>query len=383
MNKTNQKVYIVSSLASSLINFRLDLINKFISYGYTVVCVAPNHDVDVVTKLNKMGVVFLHIPFNRNGISLLSDFSLVASLYAEFKREKPSVVLNYTIKPLIYGSIAARFASVPNIISLVTGLGQAFSSASSISDHLIKFLARKLYALGLKSSTKVFFQNNDDRNKILDLKYIGLDKADITNGSGVNLNTFPYSKVNVKNISFLMVARLLKEKGVLDYIAAAKLIKAQYPDVVFNLVGPIDGCKSIDISFIEENNNSGVICYHGKQDNVLTYLQSCSIFVLPSYYPEGIPRSILEALSVGRGVITTNSVGCKETVVDGENGFLIPPKAPLVLADKMKSIIDDPSLIEKFSKSSFELAKSRFDVVHVNNYIFEKSCIERKNEENI
>ncbi|WP_179287526.1 glycosyltransferase family 4 protein [Paraferrimonas haliotis] len=383
MSKSKVRVYIVSSFASSLVNFRIDLINKFTRYGYKVFCIAPDFDENVVSKLKELNVEFIQIPFKRNGLSLFEDIGLLFKLYKEFKRHEPPIVVSYTIKPLVYGSIAARLAKVDSRVSLVTGLGQAFTPKASFVDQIIKSFARNLYRLGLTCSTNVFFQNNDDKRKLIELGYVSSDKAYVTNGSGVNLKRFALHKVKAEPVRFLMVARLLKAKGVLDYIKAAELVKKEYEDVRFDLVGPVDETGGIDMSIIESAIRRGIISYYGFQRDIVPFLERCSIFVLPSYYPEGVPRSILEALSIGRGVITTNSVGCKETVIDGENGFLITPKKPNELSQKMKMIINDLSLVESFSRASRCLAIDKFDVNKVNDYIFRKANIECLNEKSV
>ena len=369
------KVILISSFSPSLINFRGDLINDFLAKGYDVLCIGPDENTDVISSLNSIGVRYKRIAFKRNGVSVLSDLILLFKLIYIFKTEKPDVVLSYTIKPLIYGSISAYFTNVKTRISLVTGLGYSFAqSEGNRTDTLLKTISKFLYKLGVRSSTHVLFQNPDDRNLLLKLKFVSEGNSVVTNGSGINLEKFCSSSLPpILPVRFLMISRLIKEKGVLYFIDAAKLLKEKYlTQVEFDLVGWSDNEKnSISSEYINEVASGGIVNFHGKLNDVRSVINDCSVFVLPSYYPEGTPRTILEAMSMGRAIITTDSVGCRETVINEYNGFLIEPKNTQDLISKMELFISHTDSIRSMGESSLSLAAEKFDVSKVNKSIFD------------
>jgi len=314
---------------------------------------------------------------SRTGLNPLKDFTTLVFLFNFFRKEKPDIVLSYAIKPVIYGSIAARLARVGAIFSIITGLGHAFISRG-VKGWVLSNIATKLYKVALLGNRKIFFQNPDDQAFYLEKKIINhVDQTQIINGSGVDLNHF-YQKPFPETFSFLLVARLLKEKGIYEYVEAARRVKIKFPNVEFKLVGFLDHNPSvISESDLKEWQKEGIIKFLGRSENVVEELQECSVFVLPSYR-EGTPRTVLEAMAVGRPIITTDVPGCRETTITGYNGFLVKAKDIGSLQKAMEKLIENSTLLSEMGARSRQLAEEKYDVHKVNRIIIdtlEKSII--------
>jgi len=363
-------ILIISSYGSSLINFRLNLIKDILSKGYKVSVAAPSNHFsnDEQKKLKDLGVKINKFFLSRIGYNLLKDIRTIYEIYRVIKNSKPDIIISYTSKPIIYTGIILKF--FPKIIyyPLITGLGTPFTEIVSIKKNIFKCLISQLYKFALKSSYKVIFQNKDDLSLFLKLKIVRQKKKlFIVNGSGVDLNDYPLSILPSKPV-FLMVARLLVFKGIREYAEAAKIVKSSYPNVTFQLAGGLDQSPScISSSELKYYINQGNIEYLGEIKSAQSILKSCKFYVLPSYYREGIPRSTLEALSTGRPVITSDSPGCRETVIHEKNGLLIPVKNVEALANAMIRLLEEKEeVIQNMAKQSFLIAKNKFDVKKVN-----------------
>jgi len=363
-------ILIISSYGSSLINFRLNLIKDILSKGYKVSVAAPSNHFsnDEQKKLKDLGVKINKFFLSRIGYNLLKDIRTIYEIYRVIKNSKPDIIISYTSKPIIYTGIILKF--FPKIIyyPLITGLGTPFTEIVSIKKNIFKCLISQLYTFALKSSYKVIFQNKDDLSLFLKLKIVRQKKKlFIVNGSGVDLNDYPLSILPSKPV-FLMVARLLVFKGIREYAEAAKIVKSSYPNVTFQLAGGLDQSPScISSSELKYYINQGNIEYLGEIKSAHSILKSCKFYVLPSYYREGIPRSTLEALSTGRPVITSDSPGCRETVIHEKNGLLIPVKNVEALANAMIRLLEEKEeVIQNMAKQSFLIAKNKFDVKKVN-----------------
>jgi glycosyltransferase involved in cell wall biosynthesis len=278
---------------------------------------------------------------------------------------RPDVVIPYTIKPVVWGTLAARSTGVKRVVPLVTGLGYAFTGGSELRRQLARRAAGVLYRLVLGRANTVLFQNNDDLALFRQLRLLPVGvPAAVVNGSGVDLGYYAVAPLP-EVPSFLMIARLLGDKGIREYAAAAKAIKAKYPDVPLRLVGYLDDSKdSIDQAELDTIVASGVE-FLGRLDDVRPTIAESSVYVLPSYR-EGTPRSVLEAMAMARAIVTTDAPGCRETVVDGENGFLVPPRDPGALAKAMERFIADPLLARRMGEASRRLAETKYDVRAVN-----------------
>lgn len=363
------KVIVFGSFADSLINFRGHLLRTLVEKGHAVTACAPDASADIQAELAGMGVKYHDVILNRSGLNPLSDIRTFLMLIIMFREMKPDVLLSYTIKPVIYGSIAARLAGVPAIYSMITGLGYAFASGNG-KKKWVTYLARFLYRLALKNNKRVFFQNQDDRDFFVRAKMLAfVEQSALINGSGVDLQHFGYAPLTESVPSFLLIARLIRDKGIVEYVEAARLVKYLYPAAQFCLLGPLDSNpNAIPSSQINEWNNEGAITYMGVASDVRPAIAACSVYVLPSY-AEGTPRTVLEAMAMGRAVITTDAPGCRETVVNGVNGFLVPVHDALALAKAMISFIENSDMIERMGKEGRRLAKHKFDVHKVNKVI--------------
>jgi glycosyltransferase involved in cell wall biosynthesis len=268
---------------------------------------------------------------------------------------------------VIYGVLAARIAGVTNRIALVTGLGYAFTSDSKGMRRIIQFVIRLLYKFALANATRVVFQNPDDRALFVQLGLVDAAKTALVNGSGVHLDRFPQQDITRRDeCNFLLIARLLRDKGIYEYVDAARRIKARYPRAAFHLVGWNDSNPSaIREADLKTWVDEGLIHFHGRLDDVRPVLAASHVYVLPSYR-EGTPRTVLEAMATGRAIITTNAPGCRETVIDGENGFLVPVKDAEALAAAMEKFLENPELVTRMGQRSREIAEQKYDVRKVN-----------------
>lgn len=366
------KIVLIASYSASIINFRGDMIRDWIKKGHTVLACAPETGFE--KKIEEVGATFIPVRLQRAGMNPLEDCIYLFDLIRLLKKIKPDIVFSYTIKPVIYGSLAASFCSVPKIFSMITGAGFALQEGKN---PLFQHMFFTLYRKALAKNTAIFFQNPDDKAQFRELDLTGMHQnIQLINGSGVNLEQFPHSEAPVSPIRFLLMARLIPQKGIYEYVAAAKEIKKTSKEVIFSILGHIeDRPGSIKRQEVEEWKREGIIEYLGTTENVRPFLKKTSVFVLPSYYREGVPRSILEALATGRPIITTDTPGCRETVVNGTNGFLIPPKDTKSLADAMCFFILRKAEIKRMGYESFLLAKDRFDVKIVNSIIAKTMCI--------
>lgn len=369
------KFLIIASYPASILKFRGALISAIQQAGFEIHIAAPEFEVfpEEYENLTILGYVVHHIPMQRTGTNPLKDAKTLSALYLLMKKIKPSHVMGYTIKPVIYGSLAAKLARVPHRFALITGLGYAFQGADE-QDYKKSNLQRvmhKLYSVALASTHKVFFQNPDDEALF---KSMGILKptaaTKVVNGSGVDVSEYsvqPFPTTADKPLpKFLLIARLLGDKGVREYAQAARLIKAKYPQAQFDLVGWIDdNPDAIEQQELDSWINEGLFNFWGKLDDVQPAIAASSIYVLPSYR-EGIPRTVLEAMAMGRPIITTDAPGCRETVIDGQNGYLVPVKSVDELATAMERFIVNPERIEQMGKASRQLVEEKFDVHAVN-----------------
>jgi len=364
-----KKILVIASHPESLINFRGHLLNEFIKNNYNVIACAPNAKKDTILELSKLGVDYKNIFLIRQGFNPFQDIKSIIILKKIIQREKPQLVLSYTIKPVIYGSIAAIISRVKNIYSIITGIGYALYG-ESLTQKIIGKIVRTLYRIILKYNKKVFFQNPDDLNYFINYNLISKYTFPVLiNGSGIDLNYYFKCKTVTSPITFLLIARLLREKGIFEFLEAAERLKKKYPNTYYQIIGWADDSPStIKPAVFENLHNKGIIDFLGFKKDVRNFLESTSIYVLPSYR-EGTPRTVLEAMSMGRPIITTDAPGCRETVVDGRNGFLVPIKDPVFLEKTMERFIIDSSLIKKMGEESRKIAESKYDVNKVNKVI--------------
>ena len=357
------KIVLISPKNRTAYNFRGDLIKTIITRGYEVIVTGPdNTDVD---KIAALGARFYEIPMNKTGTSVIGDLKYCKALTTFLKNERPDATLGYTVKPCVYGAIAAKRAGVKNITSLVTGGGYTFI-ATSLKARVLGLIVKTLYRIGFNKADQVIFQNQDDQNEFCEKGLVKPVKCSFVNGSGVNLTQFEPSPFP-REISFFMLSRLLKSKGVGEYLEAARIVKNKYPQTRFYLLGKYetDMQDALDKEYVEGFIRNGIVERFEETSDVRPYYAMCSVYVLPSYR-EGTPRTVLEAMAMGRPIITTDTQGCKETVKTGINGFLVPIKNSQAIAEKMIWMIEHPYQIEKMGQKSLEYVKEKFDVNKVN-----------------
>lgn len=328
------KFLMICSYLPSALNFRGKLLEAIQAKGYEIHVFAPDLTdfAEELNQLQQLGYHIYEIPMQRTGTNPLKDLNTLMEMYRLIRQIKPDVVLSYTIKPLIYGTLAAWLAKVPKRFALITGLGYAFQNVESGKRSLFQKMVYGLYAQALKHADKVFFQNPDDLKLFRDMHLLEANKPTVVvNGSGVNVQNFdvmplPLNEQGIVKASFLLIARLLGDKGVREYAEAARIIKAKYPETEFHLVGWIDDNPSaISQAELDTWVSEKTVNYWGKLSDVRPAISASSVYVLPSYR-EGTPRTVLEAMAMGRAVITTDAPGCRETVSNGLNGYLVGVK---------------------------------------------------------
>lgn len=365
------KIVVVASFAPSLVNFRGRLLESLVSRGHEVIACAPEDDPGVAETLGRWGVRYQGIPMARAGINPFADLRTLGALARLFLRLRPGLVLAYTQKPIIYGGIAARLtAPRARRILMCSGLGYACTGGEG-ADRLrafVRAVMARLFRLATARADRVLVFNRDDG---IDMRRLGMvaPGQDIVQvpGSGVDVAHFRERPLPGGPPTFLMIARLLRDKGVVDYVEAARMVRKRHPEARFRILGPFDPNPSAvserDMrGWVEE----GTIEYLGSTHDVRPCLAEAGVFVLPSYYREGLPRSTLEAMATGRAIITTDSPGCREPVVHGENGWLVPVRDPQSLAAHMMRFIAQPDLMAQMGRRSREIAVGHYSVDQVN-----------------
>ena len=330
----NRKIIISSNTSWSIYNFRLNLIRALKDKGYKVVIVAPY---DKYADILKQEFEYFNIFINSKGTNPVEDLKTLWQYYRIYKKIKPQIIFHYTIKPNIYGTIAAKFVNIPSI-AITTGLGYAF-----INENIVSKIVKMMYKFSLRYAYQVWFLNRDDENVFIENNIINKEKSFVLPGEGIDSQKFKPFKVERKDniFRFLLIARMLWDKGIGEYVEAAKIVKQKYKNVEFLLLGPIgvDNPTAISKEQIQKWVNEGIVKYLGVTDDVRNEIAKADCIVLPSYR-EGTSRVLLESAAMAKPIITTNVPGCKEVVDDGANGYLCKVKDAKDLADKMEKMIN-------------------------------------------
>lgn len=367
------KIVIVSPKNKTLYNFRGDLIKDMIKMGHEVVAIGPNFD--NIEEVNKLGVRFIATNVKKDSINVFGDLKYYFNLKKIFLLEKPDLVFSYTMKPVVYASIAAKKTNVKKIYAMMTGIGRVYSS-NTIKMKFLKKISGMLLKKSFACCNNVVFQNKDDKIKFEKLKYLSEKKSVIVNGSGVNMDKFLVKEMPKKN-EYVMISRIIKEKGVIEYLNAAKLVKEKYPEVNFKLIGALENKKSqIKMKDLQPFIDLNIIEYIGEVKDVKPYIEMSRMLILPTYYGEGLPRIILEAMAIGRPVIATDWPGCKDAIENGKNGLLVNPKDHVDLAKKIIYSIENTKMIDKMAKSSYKMCKEKFEINVINKKMLEIMQIE-------
>ncbi|MEX0373720.1 glycosyltransferase family 4 protein [Spiribacter roseus] len=365
----------LGSISRSLLNFRGPLIQRLRDRGHNVIAgtALDENSKEVTERLKSWGVEYHTVDIARGGTNPLADIRTRLAIQGLLRETRPDILLAYTAKPVIYGGMAAQGVAGVRFFPMITGLGYAFTPAAGAKRRFLRFLLTQLYRRSLRGAERVIFQNPDDQAMFTELGLLpDPGRAARVHGSGVDCEAFPPSALPEAPV-FLMLARLVADKGVREYVEAARRVRAVYPDARFRLAGGLDpNPASVSQAELDAWVAEGVIDYLGSVHPVQPELAGCKYYVLPSFYREGTPRSVLEAMATGRPIITTDAPGCRETVEYGVNGLLVPPRDPDALASAMLELLSAPQeSVQSMADESLRMARERFDVHRVNNEILE------------
>lgn len=370
--KQNKKIVLIGTAASSVLGFRANLIKALLAQEYNVYAFVSEYTQAELDKIENLGAIPVTYDLKRGGLNPLEDIKVTYKLSQKIKQIAPDLVFSYFSKPVIFGTLAARIAKVPKVIGMLEGLGYTFTDQPerlSKKTKVIKSLQVLLYKVALPQLDKLIFLNPDDPTDLLHKYKIKMKRVEVLGGIGLDLEDYTYQPVlNFERpINFIFVGRLLKEKGIYDFIAAAQIVKENYPQAKFTVLGAIDASNLGALKKVELDKliSLQIVNYPGQVDNVKKWIVDSDVFVLPSYR-EGVPLSTQEAMAIGRAVITTDVPGCRETVIDGVNGFLVDKWNPQALAEKMTYFIEDPEQVGIMGYESRKMAQKKFDATEVN-----------------
>lgn len=370
--KLNKKIILIGTVASSFYGFRADLIRTLLKKGHQVYAFTSEYTAEDLNKIEKLGATPITYTLNRGGLNPLADVIATYQLSKKIKAVNPDLVFSYFSKPVIFGTLAAKLAKAPRVVGMLEGLGYTFTEQPEglgKKTQLIKKIQVFLYKIALPQLDQLIFLNPDDPKDLLEKYAINVKKVEVLGGIGLNLQDYPYQPLSNIHLplKFLFIGRLLKEKGIHEFVQAAKLVKKIYPDTEFTVLGAIDhhNLGALQQTELDSLISSNIIQYPGHVSNIKDWIADSHVFVLPSYR-EGVPRSTQEAMAIGRAIITTDVPGCRETVVDGLNGFLVPKWDPEALAKKMIYFIEHPEQARLMGAESYKIAVEKFDAEKVN-----------------
>ncbi|MFM2416246.1 MAG: hypothetical protein RL385_969 [Pseudomonadota bacterium] len=361
----DNKIVVVASLGDSLVTFRGDLLRQMRQRGWRVRALAPELTEPTKNWLVEQGVEFVEAPLSRTGTSVSDDVRYLAWLYGEIAEFGPDIVLAYTVKPVVYALLASAFRRSVRRYALITGLGYAFADGSPQRKR-IRNVVELLYRAALRKADLVFFQNPDDE-ALFRTRHLLRETTPsmVVAGSGIDVDQFSVVPLPRNHVVFILIARLLGDKGVREFVQALRIVRAKHPNVVGRLVGWIDtNPDAIQPQELEAWIAQGDVEYLGRLRDVRPAISEASVYVLPSYR-EGTPRTVLEAMAMGRPIITTDAPGCRETVIHGVNGLLVPVRSVVELASAMERFVVEPDLARTMGERSRERAEAKYDVRRV------------------
>jgi glycosyltransferase involved in cell wall biosynthesis len=372
------KIMVLSSHTSSLFWFRMDMVMDFMKNGHTVIAVGSEAEIEWKDKFKENNIEYRQLHVERNGLNPFKDVKTFTELCKFMRDEKPDKIFVYQAKTIVYGSIAARLNGITEVYPLIAGLGSIFRG-TGLKNKIVKMIMKTEYKVACKCIKKVFFQNNDDKNEFIHNRLVKANKTVIINGSGVNLDKFKPTPIPDRP-AFLYIGRLIRDKGVGEYLEACKILKQSNSQVRCLLVGPYDSNPSaLKPEELQTYIDEGIVEYFGEQKDVRPYISQCSTYVLPSYH-EGTPKTVLESMAMGRSIITSDAPGCRETVIAGVNGYLVAVKDVRGLVEKMVYLVEHPDLNYQMGVHSLKLAVEKYDVKSVNQVIMEIMGLIKANE---
>lgn len=358
-------VVVVGTLPESLTNFRGLLIQAIVASGHRVTAMSTPASAIDVKRIKELGAEFRSYPVQRSGLKPWRDLGTFLSLRRSFLRLQPDIILAYTIKPIIWGGLAAKHIPDIEFHALVTGLGYAFQGKTWARKSLGRLVAG-LYRKSLANSRGVIFQNPDNLEFFTSQRIVTPGKCHVVNGSGIDLARFAYRPIEEGKIVFLLIARLLAAKGLREYAEAARRVRQLHPGVTFRIAGPADPSPDgVPLSEVQSWHAEGVIEYLGELTDVRPALEACGVYVLPSYH-EGMPRTVLEAMAVGRPILTTDVPGCRQTVEPGVNGLLVKAASVPHLVEQLLWFIQNRDRWPTMGLASRRIVEERFDVSEIN-----------------
>ncbi len=361
------RVAVLGGAAKDLLNFRGHLMSEMVRAGHVVYGIAPGATPEIRAGLEALGVTYLPIVLDRTGVNPFKDLVTFFRMRALFRQLRLDALLAYEIKAVVFGTLAAKQAGVSKRFAMITGRGSTLQGdAITFKQRAVRRIVKMLYRLGLRSNSGVFFQNEDDLAFFTTEGMLGPGVPwTIIHGSGVDLDHFAPSPLPEGPITFLFVGRLLRDKGLYEYVQACRALASRPIATRFQILGPLDtNPNAIQADQVAAWAREGIVEYLGETGDVRPVLASAHVLVLPSY-GEGTPRSVLEAMSMGRAIVTTDAPGCRATVRDGHNGFLVPVKDGMALAEAMWKLTSDRDLIARFSIESRRIAEVKYDVRRV------------------
>lgn len=350
---------------------RIPLFKAFVAKGLRVILFLQEDSHHTKSMLKEHGIDYEMVIYKPTNMHPLANIAYCKLLYQRLKKIKPDMIYCYNIKAVIYGSIIGRFVGIRKIFSMITGMGYIYTG-DGLRRRVLRLVASCLYKMGINNNEAVFLLNSDDIHFFIHQLGLKPSKAIRLYGSGVDVDYYkPLPAKHPGLIRFLLIARLLREKGIMEYFEAAKMVKLRYPEAQFQLIGPFHSNPAVlPQKYVEAWQRAGVIEYLGEQEDVRPFIANASVFVLPSYR-EGTPRSVLEAMSMGKPIITTTAPGCKETVLEGRNGILVPIGDAQALRDAMFYFIENPEQIQQMGQESRAIAEEFYDVRKVNHTIMQ------------
>ncbi|MFD1794966.1 glycosyltransferase family 4 protein [Paracoccus aurantiacus] len=374
-------VLVIAGLAWSLVNFRLDLMRRMVANGHRVLAAAPDFDPETESTLRAEGIEPLSVPMNRTGLNPAQDLKTLSALRKLIRDRRPDVVLPYTMKPIVWGTLAARLEGNTRCYPLFTGLGYAFSDPNPKGKRrLVRRIAIELHRRALRSVKLGFYYNAAELHDLRRFRMIPEQTRMVAiPGSGADTERFAPTPIPDGPPVFLFIARMLRSKGLEDLLAAARILRAEGRDFQVALLGPTDtNPDAVDEGTLRQWHESGDVVYHGATRDVRPYLADSHVLVLPTRLREGVPRTILEAMSSARPVITTDAPGCGETVGDGDGGFVVPVGDVDALASAMRRFIDDPQLAARMGQQARARVCRNNDVHLVNRLLLTEMGLERE-----
>ncbi|NCD19887.1 MAG: glycosyltransferase family 1 protein [Actinobacteria bacterium] len=362
------KIAVVGAHSAALRSNRMEMMLEFVRGGHTVLAVGPDSGTESDTFPDLTDIRYHGVPLDRTGHNPLADILTFASLMRLFCSERPEKVFAFSAKPIAYASIAARICGIRDVYIMIAGLGSVLRGDTGYRNGVVRAILKWQYRIAARCSKVIFVQNPDDRAEVARLRIARGPRVVLVNGSGVNIHHYQPTPLPASP-AVLFIGRLIRDKGIAEYLAACRELKCHNPTMRCLLVGPFDSNPSaltpreLD-PFIDE----GVIEYFGEQRDVRPFIAQCNVYVLPSYH-EGTPKTVLEAMAMGRPIVTTDAPGCRETVADGVNGCLVPPGDVAGLVDAIGSLIANPDHLRVMGRQSRALVEAKYDVRLVNQSI--------------